>query len=1330
MEAYRLAQRFLDQAHERIPKLKKQKDAYMAELEYVRRPPARTLAIERLLVDIQKVNDELHELEAEIPKLETRIRAFVDHATNNGPNIDRMQRAADERIRQSQNVLKRERKHAQTLEDRLELFKRGHPKPRSAADGALLNLILADIAVNKTELRDATRTIDMAETTLEDLQEERLEDQALLAAYYDRYPERAPPTYTRPRTPPRRSRSRSRDRSLTRTASISRSRSRSRDVAPMADGVHGGMMPAIQNKHIIFDNYHVNNAWGYQFDGTLIIDGIAYPYYLSHDEYYGGKVVLSLDYKIGKINGKPSKQLEASTWARMLELAQQLIDTKPTLTSVGGGFDMGETVTQMYVDGKCVKITCSGDINCVSSAQTLTNELVGLINGHTQVLPVSAKHDRGLLTAASCTRQWMVGLACPSAAAGLPTSGKAALASGGHACALPAGCDANAVLVPVDIDVSLLALHTLTHSGERDYVARVQMHNRPPLGMAVGIGGGVGVNIGGLGLGLGGGIGVGAGVGATVGGGVGIGGVGLGGSIGGGLYAGARKSTRKHKTGYSADAMKTCGGAAGDALCDDFDALDLQSAASQWPTSGHPCVDYRLSVAETQHGQATTSIHLELPVPSTIAPDACMSVTLFATRNAEHNAGPTPSLLEPAVGRYLQIGSVLFPLAKLLHLYASADATAPPTLSGHVYPIGREVCCESVTYDSKEARARIRAHMRAGCEDLRRRVTVLPVSQYGDIDLLESGADKLDAITRALEQEETANRAKIQASSMCPEATRCFMRAIREKNIMLPGFTFTFEPSPLDARNLSEDTIRGLFHMAIVYREIKEQTLTRMYRDGRTLSSVQKLLLEMLETRPFDIACTNLFEVELARLSSIKDQETRYYECVLLVVQAILGVTKYATYVSDEQVCRVCKRHSRADIRTPYENIASCSGDDDNNDETEAAQLVASDAYSDFVGGPNGYRGDCDDLQKFIVETYNLICKWPHGAFSSALLEFVRVAMPHYRCFTAVGTAHAAKAGETQADIEAGGVDETGVRRGIQGHMYAVLLGRTRALVLEATTTYHPEHIYDMDPEPMRVLVQALLASNGGKREVLEMLGINADAVYGFRPRNAAQDFYDCIGTVCGTSLHEIVDTSPQGKGRRVTSAAVTFADPRNGGQQRIGVPMSMLLEPGGMQKYNIQLAHVGFCDEATLTLLESVNVMTTAKLFPPNATTKKKPVSSELTPNEARVRQNINEGPGVMSPLLIGDTDSPYMASTCRTIASAGRASIVFAKRLVAVQTARKSWRLVALKYRADWTTDKWANAMVEKLIKCAPVVSLSAYMDVVFEDLQGVVVVVGVVV
>lgn len=782
----------------------------------------------------------------------------------------------------------------------------------------------------------------------------------------------------------------------------------------------------------------------------------------------------------------------------------------------------------------------------------------------------------------------------------------------------------------------------------------------------------------------------------------------------------------------------------------------LDSRAQSCTSINLPMLDFRLDTEpETGHPRPVTNRTITVPIPAALMSDAAVLVTILATRDTDEGVVPSPAcLLIRPTANYTHVGSVLFSLATFMqyglqdtsareHSYTedvheASKRTHIPTMSGHVYPVGTETCCERM--EQSRDKARFHVHMTAellpgmvSFAQLQSKFTfVVPDPSY--MDML-ADTDAISEIAHKMEEDEVARRKDVGASKACSVARRTYMRMRQEEGglFVLPGFTFTFEPSLDDPRNISRATLEGLVGAVLVERELKQRILFHSGPDTPVG------LREQLRVAPWLVPRATLFDLELSRLTQAETKEGRAevnLVLVLLACRAVCLLSRYLLYTADTAVCVECierkggKKHrpkikARSKRGAPEgarENAPSrpdTAGDccvDDNDDLSEMRYYVApSDFYGDQTRATRkgwskgGHSGDCDDQQAPLARAYRFL-RDTKMAFSHPLMDRIRAAIQGTTASTATVTAFAGKMGEQDgAACEPGTVDpETGIPYGIEGHMPAVVQHPEQNFILEGTCSYMPDHTMDPDPSTMNKLLVALQRADP---LALVKLGIDTDAMMTYRSPNPCNAFYDCIGAVFGPDVHRTQDHGPEGKGRFPVSRAITYADPKDGGTQRMGVPLDMFLERSGAKSYKIRHKDVGYCTPRDMKLFTSLDVMGSGTVFPDYI-------------QDDRLSGVVNAADFGLLP--VEDTVA------AKTIVRLVAGSAVLQKRIAehggdleTLPVTHYPHAFARLHFRADRTTEAWATELVRLMEKCECVAGLDVYLERVYEDLAGVVVV-----
>jgi hypothetical protein len=207
----------------------------------------------------------------------------------------------------------------------------------------------------------------------------------------------------------------------------------------------------------------------------------------------------------------------------------------------------------------------------------------------------------------------------------------------------------------------------------------------------------------------------------------------------------------------------------------------------------------------------------------------------------------------------------------------------------------------------------------------------------------------------------------------------------------------------------------------------------------------------------------------------------------------------------------------------------------------------------------------------------------------------------------------------------------------------------------------------------------------------LDKLGLTMNNVWQFAAESVDDEFYDGVCTVYGPPLYDIIDTSPAGRGRSITCAAITVEDK---GRRRVGITTKMFLDPNLCDTMRVQLTPVAWETEVHLRDLASVNIMLPARIVP--------------TPSAA---------PGIRAAFA----DIPEHLQILHTSSPQNKATFDRRPQPAAVHLSVFSVRL-------DRTTAAWAAAFFAILDKTSAVVSVDVFMENIFEGLRGVNVVIGI--
>lgn len=675
----------------------------------------------------------------------------------------------------------------------------------------------------------------------------------------------------------------------------------------------------------------------------------------------------------------------------------------------------------------------------------------------------------------------------------------------------------------------------------------------------------------------------------------------------------------------------------------------------------------------------TGAAHVPHPVP----PDAAVLVSLLATRQE-----PAPaSLLHPERGALMLVGSVVVPLAAL------ADGPVDVPL---------RAADSAGAGDAPAPPPRAQVHLR---------IPLLPTTPPLTFPADVLGARRARLARLAGEVDTRVARAmdRIGASPDVPEAPRCRFADMATPIGPVPGWLFAGDANGPAYLASMATAIDALFAMAILQREMERAPLAAHARargDAR--------LTRLLTHTPWDVPTGDLLALEEARVAALQPGVPRSNARSEVIAMMCVCLTKHATYLCDAVTCvaaAAAPHHHRC-------RHAACSRPARR---LRVAEERPTDTYTDWVGAPGGYRGDCDDLANAARRLWSALATaraLPPASvvLNSAWFAQARadIAPDRYVAGNVVGTAWAAKVAGAAAPPSAP-VD--GVRSGIEGHMWAFAMpcvpdGQHAHYTIEGTGLVSVTYAAD----PRRAHSAALLHDLVAQGDAFAALGLTGSSFVTYRAAagdaGGAPQFYDAPVTLTGPDVARAYaavghaawyGASAVPPGAVVTTVALTVpraksaaryppAAPASELTRCMGVPLTVAVDPAACVARDVALAVVGYVTEEEAAAAAAIGRMQPADVAP--------------APHRA---------PGVRP-------GAAHDAPAVRLLAEALAATPVWP----ASRGPATAW--VPIHVRLDRVTETWARALVAALRRCACVATATCLVEGVLDGLEGVVVAVGV--
>ena len=659
----------------------------------------------------------------------------------------------------------------------------------------------------------------------------------------------------------------------------------------------------------------------------------------------------------------------------------------------------------------------------------------------------------------------------------------------------------------------------------------------------------------------------------------------------------------------------------------------------------------------------TASAHLSLRIPlHALTQDAVLSFSYYYDRHPPSSGGggdddgddtEASGYLAPR-GHCIYGGRMLLAVADLARGHGKGERLG--SFSAEIHAVGLDECCERRPATPADLLVSLRlvatAHSPEDARRLRHATAQAPVNHLHMLRDMET----LNKLSHRLEHELVAKLASIGPTPDCPEANRLFGRDTTDV-FLVPASAFCMVPSSSDPRNPTPGTYAAWAAAAILSRELGSQRLFPVGAlDLRRLLSVSGSAQHRA-----------VLNAEQARIAAISDTVARENEWAILTANMVAGVTKFASYIADNVVCRGC-------------GTAADGG---------RLELVGTDVSMSWVRAQETFNGDCDDLAG---AAYGLHQTFRHSTvpLEHPLLEAMRDVMRrHYRTYLNNVTAFAAKAGDPPPGAEGyGTVAADGVRRGVQGHLTCPTIpcridGRRVHLLNEGTTDYCVQHICNPRPLARRTLERCLRQLGGAEARAVGLTGENTTT---FKYTSDGSPFYDHSGTLASCELYNDRNNDGQADVRITTVAAVAS----HGSGMRVGVPIDVLLDAEACQRRGVQLAPVGFASEEELQLIASEGLMLPGMVIP-----------------------QASHTPGL---------STEHMTAEASQLSELLAASKVLQKKRSAMQQ-RQQQEPLSYSFRSNRITRGWPGRVARLLERCECVVGADVYMHHVYEHLHGIV-------
>jgi len=689
--------------------------------------------------------------------------------------------------------------------------------------------------------------------------------------------------------------------------------------------------------------------------------------------------------------------------------------------------------------------------------------------------------------------------------------------------------------------------------------------------------------------------------------------------------------------------------------------------------------EFATKLSRTGEDLVVQGIDVPLSIPPGLAPDAMISVQYLATKNPEdHLLEANAALLYPDPGRDLLFGFTYFALA---------DLASGKSYKGTVYPLGIEEDDKRIRYHADDAIATVHARLSGPFGVLGPRFMT---AESGYLNVL-TDSKEIRAIVSTNEEEMIRGLMALGASSRVPDAIHCWehrlltpVRSVAgQDGFEINGFYFNMLPHPRSPLYPSSEVTQALVHMALLARHIKFPEFLQ------PMAIADSEVALRLQTAPHLISRTAMMDLEWKRLSGMAQAGAASIHDDLMDLALMAGacLIRHGTYSPDEALSmrslKELTRHKRK-RRLPR------------------PQMVQSDFYTGWEHSDRGFSADCEDRQAGVLMVL--------AYFRHALPEFVEVhplcaaicrAVQGYLVLTAGGTARCSHPGAVQT-----------TDAGMEGHIFGIVVPLQRLAQLgkhveaaflgvpqrhslhgigEGTCAQDARNRRDPNPRPMRKLVKAM---QHRANNMLDVLGLTTNSTWGFAAANPDDEFYDGVCTAFGPALLEIEDPSPRGHGRKITSVAVTMQE---GDHRRVGVPMSVFLDPEACDRAVVELTPVSWETEENLERLTSVNMLMPARIVP----------TPHLLPG---VNTGIEHIPEHLHILHRSSSDRQR----------------VFVERRASY--APRVPTTLVFNIRLDRTNAIWAMAFYECMAALDVVGSLDVYVEDIFAGLRGACVVVGV--
>lgn len=527
--------------------------------------------------------------------------------------------------------------------------------------------------------------------------------------------------------------------------------------------------------------------------------------------------------------------------------------------------------------------------------------------------------------------------------------------------------------------------------------------------------------------------------------------------------------------------------------------------------------------------------------------------------------------------------------------------------------------------------------------------------------LTPAGVAAIRAASHELEARIAADMRAAGAAPECPDGPRLFQRMR-----VLPstaGATLVVHPCSWSLLPAATDPL----DMApeAMARVVAAAVAAREAREGTLwhagVAAATPDLQAALHAAPWRVPADALLALEEARLARVAAAAAEA-AAVELVALATMQVTKHLTYAAD-------------DVLVPCAGCGAFSGGD-------GPALRAGDLYGDVVGTGRDWCGDCDDCGRFAyrwaVRFRDCVPPGGGGAASPGeppLLARMRAALrAHYRICITIGTALAANPNDRSADDC------------VQGHMFATIIPRVfdgvrRAFLLEGTSQMDPTY----RPAPRGEAVGRLARALRGAGHDPAALRVGGEAAYGYAPKDGARGFYQVVGGVGGVDMHA------EGHVWGYLSRAAP------GG---VGVPIATLMDPAAAAAAGVRTTLAGRVTDAELRHYASLNVMMPSEGAP-------------APPRGGAPAVGIDADPAALPPAV---------AALVRRVAAAKADAAKYVR--AATPRGRERGGIALLSYPLASVTDAFADALGAALARCGAVAGVDAYVERVYDGLEGVVV------